>query len=233
MKNKIFFALAGLLALFFTAGCQKAEPGLIDVTYYPVLTLEGDATLVLDKGSSYEEPGYTAILNGEDVSGQVVVSSNVNMNASGVYSIGYSIVNKDGFSSSASRTVIVLDLNHPVEGLYVTDPQLSYRNYNGITPYGRSFTILVIDKGDYYEVDDMLGGWYAQRAGYGSAYAMQGAITVDADGNVELLDSYVPGWGDSAESMYDAHFDAATSTFTWGIEYTANPLNFIVTMTKM
>ena len=233
MKNKTLFALASVLVLLAAAGCRKVETGLIGVTYYPVLTLEGDATIVLDKGSSFAEPGYTATLNGEDVTGQVAVSSNVNMNQSGVYTVSYAIENEDGFSSTASRTVIVLDRNDPVEGLYLTDPQKSYRDYNGVTPYGRSFQILVVNRGDYYEVDDLLGGWYAQRAGYGSSYAMQGFIAIGESGDIELLDSYVPGWGDSAEGLTDGYFDAATGTMTWSVEYTDYPFYFIVTMTKI
>ena len=91
--------------------------------------------------------------------------------------------------------------------------------------------MLVIGNGDgTYNVDDMLAGWYAQRAGYGTDYAMQGLINVAADGAVSLLYNYVPGWGDAADDMTDATFDAATKTIKWNVLYAG--MNFVVTMSK-
>ena len=137
--------------------------------------------------SEYEEPGYTAILNGEDVTDQVKVTTNLDINESGVYTIRYSIANADGFSSSASRTIIVLDPDDEIEGIYATDPEESYRDYNGIVLYQLSFDILVFNRGDYYEVDDLLGGWYCQRAGYGSNFAMWGAIDIDRQAAANII----------------------------------------------
>lgn len=232
MKIKLFITMAFVgIAMIFNSCTDDSTEGLTRITYYPELTLEGDKTLYLDKGASFTEPGYTAILNGEDVSNQVEISTNLNTNQSGIYTISYSIMNADGFSSSASRKIIVTDPNDAIEGVYNTDPS-SYRLYNGAqVAYGRSFEILILNNGDgTYSVDDLLGGWYCQRAGYGSNYAMKGIISVSADGSIEMLASYVPGWGDTATGMTDGQFE--NGTITWNLEYTDYPFYFIVTMYK-
>lgn len=231
MKKYIAFLPIALLLL---TACDEETADKTFITYYPELTLAGDATVYVDKGSEYEEPGYSATLNGEDVTDQVIVSGEVDASTSGIYTITYLIYNEDGFSSSATRTIIVLDASDPVEGIYMTDPN-NYRLYSGAqVAYGDSYQILVIGQGDgYYYVDDLLGGWYRDRAGYGDSYAMQGYIIVDADaGTVELYYGYVPGWGDYAEFMSDGSYDATTGTISYMIEYTTYPMDFYVTMTK-
>lgn len=233
MKKNIFILMTLLMAgLAFTGCTDDSTDGMTRITYYPELSLEGDATMYVDNGSEYVEPGYSALLNGEDVTDQVIVSGSVDATTSGIYSITYTIYNEDGFSSTATRTVIVLDATDPVEGIYDTDPA-NYRLYSGAqVAYGGSYEILVINYGGYYYVDDLLGGWYRDRAGYGDSYAMQGYILVNDDNSIELLDSYVSGWGDSAEFMSDGKFDPATGTLSWMIEYTTYPMDFYVTMYK-
>lgn len=214
------------------SSCDKESEGLTSITYFPIITLEGDTYLIVDKGSQFVDPGFTAELNGEDVTSQVKVVSNVDTNKSGVYSISYSVNNADGFAATASRTVVVLNTADAIEGFYMTTLDSHRINSSGVeTAYGKSFEILVIGNGDgTYFVDDILGGYYCQRAGYGSNYALGGNIAVDADGNVTVIDSYLPGWGDSLDDMVDGKYDAATGTFSWDAQYAG--MDFYVTMTK-
>ena len=209
------------LASFAFASCSDDESeGKSRFTFYPTIELEGDSYMVIDKGSTYQEPGYTSTLNGEDVSAQVTVTGSVDTSKSGVYTLTYSTIkNEDGFGASTSRTVVVLDPNSAVEGFYVTDPT-SYRLYNGNkVAYGNSFEILIIDNGDgTLDIDDLLGGWYCQRAGYGSNYAMGGSIALANDNTVSLVSSFIPGWADGLVDL-NGTFDPATSTFTIMAEY--------------
>lgn len=231
---KIKYFLFTILAIIGMASCSdKDSEGLTRITYYPTIELEGEVSMVVQKGSEYVEPGYSSFLNGEDVTDKVTVTSNVDTSKSGVYTVTYTTMsNSDGYGASASRTVIVLDLNDPIEGFYLTLAD-SYREYNGATlAYGSEFETLVIGNGDgTYYFEDLLAGWYAQRAGYGSSYAMTGDIAIADDGTLTLVDSYLSGWGDSLVSL-EGSYDAASSTFNYVAEYTNYPMLFHVTMTK-
>ena len=230
MKANIFFSALSLSAALLLAGCDKDTEGVTGITYYPSLSLDGDETVYVDKGASYDEPGFYAELNGEDVSDQVSVVSDVDTEVSGVYSVSYSLVNADGFASSVTRKVVVTDPNDPVEGIYSVTPD-SYRIYNGATvAYGSSYDILVLNQGDYYYFSDILGGWYDQRAGYGSAYALECYASLEEDNSFSYIDSYLEGWGDSADS-FTASFDPASMSISFETHY-ASVIAFYVTMTK-
>ena len=231
MKKNIFFAMMLALVSFALTSCgDKDSEGLSRFTYYPVLELQGETSMVVAKGSTFQDPGFTATLNGQDVSSQVAVNSNVNTAKSGVYSVVYSIKNDDGITANARRTVVVLDPNSAIEGFYLTKAD-SYRLRQGAqVNYGRAFEILIIDNGDgTYSVDDMLGGWYCQRAGYGTNYAMSGTIAVADDGTVSCLETYVPGWGDSHDD-FEGTYDAASKTFTVKTVYAS--MDFVQTWVK-
>jgi hypothetical protein len=230
MKKIFYIAFCALSAIAF-GSCQNiTTDGVTGITYYPVITLEGDSQIIVQKGTQYNEPGYSAVLNGEDVTASVEVITNLNTGKSGAYSVTYKCVNADGFSTTASRTVIVLDLNDAVEGLYLTSAD-SYRDRAGaITKYGSSFQILVTNNGDgTYSCDDILGGYYCQRQKYGTDYALAGTFSLDGSGNVKYISSFLSGWGDSASDMTGS-FDAGTKTFDICTVYAG--MNFYVTMTK-
>lgn len=220
--------LFALVALVMTSCGDKKSEGLSRITYYPSIQLKGDSYLVWEKGVAYEEPGYVSELNGEDVTSQVTVSGAVDVNKSGIYTLTYTTVkNSDGFDASASRTVVVLDSSSAIEGFYMNQ---ATSNRNG-TAYGKNFQVLVIDNGDgTISVDDLLGGWYCQRAGYGTKYAMSGVLGVAEDGTLTLIDSYIPGWGDGLDS-FEGKFDAATSTINFVCVY-AGSLTFTETWVK-
>ena len=230
-KNILFAMLFALAALVMTSCGDKKSEGKSRITYYPSIELLGDSYLVWEKGVAYEEPGYKSDLNGEDVTSQVTVSGAVDVNKSGIYTLTYTTVkNEDGFDASASRTVVVLDPNSAVEGFYLTQPD-SYRTYNGNeVAFGNAFEILVIDNGDgTLYVDDLFGGWYCQRAGYGTKYAMGGTISLAADGTVGLISSLVPGWGDGLDDLTGSYADGV---FTVDAVYNKNTMHFYQTWVK-
>ncbi|WP_028911438.1 BT_2262 family domain-containing protein [Prevotella sp. MA2016] len=231
MKKNIFYTmLIAMVTLLVTSCGDKESEGKSRFTYYPVLELQGDDFMVIDKGSTFQDPGFTATLNGEDVSSEVNVQSNINSDKSGVYTVVYSIVNSDGIAANARRTVVVLDSSNAVEGLYYTTPT-SYRLREGAqVTYGDSFQLLVIDNGDgTYSADDLLGGWYCQRAGYGDKYAMPATIKIQ-DGVVIIVGGGgVAGWSDGY-SAFEGTFDAATSTFNLKTTYAG--MDFIQTWVK-
>lgn len=223
--------LFALVALVMTSCGDKQSEGLSRITYYPSIELKGDNYVVWEKGIPFEDPGYVSLLNGEDVTDKVTVSNMPDVNTSGIYEMTYTTMkNEDGFDASASRTVVVLDPNSAVEGFYLTQPD-SYRTYNGNeVAFGNAFEILVIDNGDgTLYVDDLFGGWYCQRAGYGTKYAMGGTISLAADGTVGLISSLVPGWGDSLDDLTGTYADGV---FTIDAVYNKNTMHFYQTWVK-
>ena len=230
-KNILYTMLFALVALVMTSCGDKQSEGLSRITYYPSIELKGDNYVVWEKGIPFEDPGYVSLLNGEDVTDKVTVSNMPDVNTSGIYEMTYTTMkNEDGFDASASRTVVVLDPNSAVEGFYLTQPD-SYRTYNGNeVAFGNAFEILVIDNGDgTLYVDDLFGGWYCQRAGYGTKYAMGGTISLAADGTVGLISSLVPGWGDGLDDLTGSFADGV---FTVDAVYNKNTMHFYQTWVK-
>lgn len=230
-KNVLYTMLFAVVALLVTSCGDKESEGKSRFTYYPTIELEGDTYLVWDKGTPFVDPGYVSTMNGEDVTAEVMISGTPDVNKSGIYTMTYTTKkNDDGFDASASRTVVVLDPNSAVEGFYLTQPD-SYRTYNGNeVAFGNAFEILVIDNGDgTLYVDDLFGGWYCQRAGYGTKYAMGGTISLAADGTVGLISSLVPGWGDGLDDLTGSYADGV---FTVDAVYNKNTMHFYQTWVK-
>ena len=223
--------LFAVVALLVTSCGDKETEGKSRFTYYPTIELEGDTYLVWDKGTPFVDPGYVSTMNGEDVTAEVIISGTPDVNKSGIYTMTYTTKkNDDGFDASASRTVVVLDPNSAVEGFYLTQPD-SYRTYNGNeVAFGNAFEILIIDNGDgTLYVDDLFGGWYCQRAGYGTKYAMGGTISLAADGTVGLISSLVPGWGDGLDDLTGSYADGV---FTVDAVYNGFTMHFYQTWVK-
>lgn len=238
MKKITRYAALAIVALLTLASCEdKASQGLTDITYYAEIVLEGEETMVVNKGDAYVEPGFSATMKGEDVTEQVVVEGELDTNTSGIYTISYSVTNADGFVASATRTIVVYNLSDPVEGFWVVDPTISYRDYDNsgeivTTPYTSAFEIFIYEEEPgVYMVDDLLAGWYCQGAGYGTSYAMMAYISIADDGTIALLDSFVPGWGDAADELTDGVFNAANGTIKYTIAY-AGIMKFYVTLNK-
>ena len=230
-KNVLYTMLFAVVALLVTSCGDKETEGKSRFTYYPTIELEGDTYLVWDKGTPFVDPGYVSTMNGEDVTAEVIISGTPDVNKSGIYTMTYTTKkNDDGFDASASRTVVVLDPNSAVEGFYLTQPD-SYRTYNGNeVAFGNAFEILVIDNGDgTLYVDDLFGGWYCQRAGYGTKYAMGGTISLAADGTVGLISSLVPGWGDGLDDLTGSYADGV---FTVDAVYNGFTMHFYQTWVK-
>ncbi len=235
MKNNIlvgiiFFIIASVGLISCDDDSTKGYTGL---TIYPTLDLVGESEIIVAKGETFVDPGYTSILDGEDVSGEVVVTSNVDTDVPGVYTISYEIVNADGYPVSTSRTVYVADTTpSPIAtGMHsVLDGTHRINNNSAARTDFSGYSILVLqtEPGVYY-CSDLIGGYYDQRAGYGSNYAMTGSFQLNADNTITLIDSYVAGWGDSADEMTAGTYDPSTGQISWTIEY-AGFLTFNIIM---
>jgi len=93
----------------------------------PVVTLQGDNPLVLERGTPYVEPGYTASDNTDgDVTASVQVSGSVNHQATGTYTLTYTATDRAGNRSTpVTRQVQVVNTTSqtPVAGTPSSGPR--------------------------------------------------------------------------------------------------------------
>ena len=111
----------GAYTLTYTAvdnsGNQATATRTVNVvdTTAPVITLVGDSQVNIEVGSTYTDAGATASDNYDgDISSQIVVVNNVDVNTLGSYTVTYSV--SDSSSNAASvvtRTVNVVDQTAP------------------------------------------------------------------------------------------------------------------------
>lgn len=114
-----------ILFLFVVAtGCNKDkftdtadQVGSSKVTYFPELTMNGDAYMSLVQGGTFTDPGAKATEKAQSIT--VTASGTVNTNQPGLYTITYSAVNKDGFAATTERIVVVLSA-HETAGVDVS-----------------------------------------------------------------------------------------------------------------
>ena len=180
----IKFLLLLVLALPFAA-CEKTEKpdntedrvGISRVTFFPVFTLNGEEYMSIVKGGTFTDPGATAKEGSTALT--VQKTGTVDVNTVGVYEIVYSATNKDGFSSSVTRTVAVLPAAEQpgvnISGKYANTGSFSY-----------VATMTKLAPG-FYHVDNVWGG--------GSA-AIIAAYVLTVDGaNLELPISTLSPYG--------------------------------------
>jgi len=236
MKKIFLYAFAVIAALGGLTACNDDEDQLTDtrLTYYPVITLEGDEFMQVPIGTNYVEPGYSAVLAGEDFTSSVVVegASEVDKDQAGLYYITYTATNADGFSTSVTRTVAVCDptITTDISGKYTTQPGTHRLRQGTEIPYpGYSVTITKAAPGIFH-VSDILGGYYSQGAGYGNNYAMNGYFQLMADNTINVLSGNVPGWGDSYDDFIDGKYDPATGEVSYTCVYAG--MDFVVILNK-
>ena len=228
MKRIVAYLLVPALVVALWS-CDKSTEGLTRVTYYPTLEVLGQSTVVVNVGETYADEGCYAELNGEDVSSEVKAASNVDYSRPGAYSISYIIYNADGFSTTASRTVYVVD-DSSIATLYLGESMAGSRHYNGAL-------IFITDNGDgTYHLDDLMGGlqFYGMNPGFEPSYDFHAEVDfrLNADNSVSLT-SGIGSWyfGDSGDIVLDltgGSYDPATRTFTLNVDYGGTPLTVIL-----
>lgn len=241
MKKILFYTLLALSAFTMSACSSDPEYSDAHVEYYPVLSMKGDAFVEHPVGTPYTDAGCTATFGEEDFTSRIAVSGleDVDVNTPGLYTITYSAVNEKYpvLNASVSRTVAVCDptVTTDISGSYKVQSG-SYRLYNGAqTPFaGYSVTIKKAASG-IFSVSDLMGGWYDQRAGYGSGYAMRGYIQLLSDNSVVILSGHVNSWADDFNEGAPENgglYDPATGIVQWAVSYTDYPFVFNVVLNK-
>ena len=226
MKKIFMYSLAlGMLSLGFTS-CNDDEDQMTDtrVTHFAQLDLLGDDLVEINVGDTYKEPGFVATEAGEDISSKVVVSGTVDTSVPGFYDLNYSVSNVDGFAVSATRTVMVKDLNK-FASAYFGESVYGSRHY-----YGAPITISDLGGGNYL-IDDILGGFYAygRYPGYPYDFLLEAAIHLNEDNSIELLQFGDWYWGADVPELLNGSYDPATGTVLLEMDFGAP---FTVTLTK-
>jgi hypothetical protein len=144
MKKRYAFILIAFVSII--SSCDKDpiintrdKVGTSKVTYYPVVTINGDDVISVVKGTAFKDPGAKATAGGADVP---VTATTVDINTVGLYIVTYTAVNSDGFSSSATRTVVVIP-DHETSGLDLSGEYMT----TGGTP---NATITKVGDGVYF-----------------------------------------------------------------------------------
>lgn len=213
--KKLIICLALLSVLI--SSCKKETEDNSFVTYLPILEIKGEDFIYLNIGDNYTDEGIdSARINGVDCSSQVQIDGAVNTSVADRYVINYTLVNADGYSTAKQRTVWVANASQMVD---IFTASMERTNATGTkTPYeGAEIEIYLGGSADLRFISDLMGGFYAQRAGYGPRYALNGIVKLVPDGDkfkLELISSRVEGWGYSA-SAFEGWFDPATATFGW------------------
>ena len=84
-------------------------------TVAPVITIIGSNPIQIDLGSTYNDLGATALDDVDgDISSQIQVTNNVNINSAGSYNVIYTVTDSSGNVSTATRVVnVVIPITAP------------------------------------------------------------------------------------------------------------------------
>ncbi|MDD4438078.1 MAG: DUF5012 domain-containing protein [Tissierellia bacterium] len=229
-----------LIFVFFLFSCGKETEGLSRITYYVDLELKGNSTEFINLGGTYNEPGWTAIEEGSDVSKNVMVSGSVDTSKPGLYTLNYLVYNADGFPKTAQRQVVVSDPTpSPLASGFYKVSKSSNRTSQGSGPgatgskeYASEPSILIyqVSPAKFY-ISDFIGGYYEVGRGYGPAYALTGHFTLNPDNTLTANDSFLAGWGDSLDDLVNATYNPVNKTLQYTAQY-AGAYDFNIIATK-
>lgn len=162
------------------------EPGSDDksqVTYLPLITLEGGDVVLDCNATSYSDPGAVASVAGEEIElntnvvGKYFGGTSVD-DGPDVYLVSYSAFNEDEIPATAFREVLFPECNgdlvNSIAGMYTASV-----SRNGASPdgYQDNGPFIIRDLGnDRYAISDAQGGWYEYGRAIGFSYATPGLV---------------------------------------------------------
>lgn len=216
--NKYISLLAVSALVMLATGCDKDTEGTTWVTYYPQMTLEGATQMSWKAGVPFVDPGIEVIMNGEDVTDQVSVTTNMDLNnpKAGLYNINYGFVTPDGITAVSAREVLVVGDEAPLAGYYENVEGACYYDDGTQTYFTNTKPTSIVGAGEStYVVSDLMGR--SMQYWYSWDNQCPGTIKINADNTIELLEATDNGWGVQMfiRTWQDAKYDPATKTFSW------------------
>ena len=229
----------------FIACDNKDTDNVSRITNYPIITVAGDDPYFVPQGTSYEDPGATAIEGTNEIpvltNAQGVYRGETTLNTSVTdeYQVKYTATNVDGFKGSASRKVIVYktgDLVNSIEGVYTCTIMR-----NGVTPNANYQNIKYIyiwkNSDGTYGISDAFGGWYQYGRGFGIGYITPGGTIA---GDIATNSFTFPGnplsnsgFGGTA-NIIDMNVDPSTKKIVLTCAWLApTAYTFVATLTQV
>jgi len=115
-KGKIMkkiIALSAIAGMLILTGCGDTteEDGFNEDA--PVITLQGDKNIEITLGTrTVNEPGFSATDPQDgDLTQMVHVTNDINLDSAGIYTVSYDVMDSDGLTATATRTVTIVDPN--------------------------------------------------------------------------------------------------------------------------
>jgi len=236
-------------ALLLTSCDADSSAGVSKVTNYPVFKTNGETTLFVPLGGTYNDPGVIATENGAAIptetsfSGKYRGAKTLDTSKFDEYTETYSATNVDGFIGSTTRKVIVYktgDLVTSIEGVYIATTRRNGTLMAASQGSSENVKYIYIWKNadGSFQVSDAFGGWYdiSRKIGVTSA-AVGGTIT----GNIPTNNFTFPGipvnayFGGSAK-ISGLTVDPSTKTLVlttdWAADATTN-YKFVSTLTQV
>jgi hypothetical protein len=240
MKNILKISKLAAMAMIAMSlfSCSTEDEISSSVTTYPVITVTGDESILVEKGETFTDPGVTATVGEIDVPVEVryvgqyrgnIFNGTLDTSVSDVYTAEYTATNTDGFSRTLTRQVVVAetgDLENSIAGLYTSTVFRNGAQGNPASAYTDIEYILIWQNDDgTYGISDAFGGWYLfARAIAGS----ETPGTVIVANNIAANDFSFPGtqtnsyFGGSSE-MTEMTVDAVARTIDFTTIWEADP----------
>jgi hypothetical protein len=247
MKNSIIISAVFVACALICGSCGDDDSeGVSRITYFPVITLNGDEELFIETGEPYTEPGAVSKEGETEIETNISYTGtyfggavgSIDTSVPDRYDVTYAATNKDGFPGTATRTVYVAgqgDLVNSIEGLYTAT--ISRNGAAPGTQYSNLKYVIIAKTGaNTYSLSDGIGGYYDLGRAYGAGYAASGTeITAN---NIAANDfSYGPHFGVGAfggdASITSFSVDAGTKTIHFITEWDAGPYTFDITLKQV
>lgn len=136
-KILIYMVLIFAPVIFTSCVSDDDTENVSSITNFAAITVLGDSEIIISQDDPFTDPGADVTIAGEPVPFET--STIVDSSVPGVYFITYSATNEDGFTATASRTVVVVSTEPSIfnlagswqrtNGSPVTITQISDREY--------------------------------------------------------------------------------------------------------
>jgi len=252
MKNLKIFRILGISALVLAISSCSLDPVIhSEVTNYPVMKLKGSATVFVPLGTTYNDPGVSATENGTEIAYTSVIgagkfrnSKTLDTNIVDQYVQTYTAVNKDGFSNTIDRTIIVYkngDLVNSIEGVYTS----TTRRNGALLPatqgssVDQKYVYIWKNTDGTYQISDAFGGWYNLGRNIAKSETPGGKITGNIATNSftfpggPLTNLYFGGVANLSGLTVDATTKTLVVTCDWDSAPPVTKYKFVSTLTQV